>query len=74
MKTEFCLYCGKEVPYVKVTSKSTFFVRGIRVEYDEIRAHCPDCKREMYVQDINDINASNKQKAYRSAIEENSYE
>lgn len=74
MNTTFCLYCGKEVEYTKVSAPTTVFVRGFKLEYDEVRAHCPICNRELYVHEINDANVDARLKAYRQAVEENEYE
>lgn len=74
MNERFCLYCGKEVNYVESTRPTKFFVRGLLVEYDEIRAHCPICKREIYVSNLHDLNCINREKAYKRAVEEMEYE
>ena len=50
----FCLYCRKEDNYDIISTLRTFFVRGTKVEYEELSAHCPICKREIYVPEIND--------------------
>lgn len=60
----FCFGCMKETPYVKESTPRIFFVRGTKVEYDEFRAYCPSCKREIYISDLHDLNCMNRAKAY----------
>lgn len=48
----FCLYCRKEDNYVKVSTPRTFFIRGTKIEYEELSAHCPTCKRELYILEL----------------------
>ena len=69
----FCLYCRKEDYYVKVATPRIFFTRGVLVEYEELSAHCPTCKRELYVPEIHDLNCVNREKAYKRTIEEKKY-
>ena len=64
----FCLYCRKEDNYDIVSTLRTFFVRGTKVEYEELSAHCPICKREIYIPEINDQNCLNREKAYKDAM------
>lgn len=66
----FCLYCRKETPLVKVSTPRTFFIRGTKIEYEEISMHCLDCKREIYISDIHDQNRINREKAYKRVVEE----
>ena len=65
----FCLYCRKEDNYVKVSTPRVFFIRGTKIEYDELTAHCPICKRELYVSELHDQNCLNREKAYKRVVE-----
>ena len=64
----FCLYCAKEADYVISKTPRTFFTRGIKVEYEELRAHCPICKRELYVPELHDQNCINREKVYKKTF------
>lgn len=71
MSKSFCLYCRKEDTYVKVSTPRTFFIRGTKIEYEELSAHCPTCKREIYSPDLHDLNCINREKAYKQIVKEN---
>ena len=45
-------------------------IRGTKVEYEEISAHCPTCKRELYVPELHDLNCMNREKAYQQIVKE----
>ena len=64
----FCLYCRREDNYVKVSTPRTFFIRGTKVEYEELSAHCPICKRELYVPELHDQNCINREIAYKRTL------
>ena len=64
----FCLYCKSDVDHVINITPRTFFVRGTKVEYNEVTAHCPFCKRGLYVSEINDQNCINRDKAYKKTV------
>lgn len=63
-----CIYCRKQVDFKEHCKPDTFFVRGVKVEYDKISAHCPICDREIYIPDIHDLNCVNREKAYKEAV------
>lgn len=65
----FCLYCRKEDNYVKVLTPRTFFIRGTKIEYEELSAHCPTCKRELYIPELHDLNCMNREKAYKQIVD-----
>lgn len=63
-----CIYCRKQVNFKERCRPDAFIVRGVKVEYDKISAHCPICDREIYVPDIHDQNCMNREKAYKDAM------
>lgn len=69
MGVAFCLYCRREDNYVTVSTPRTFFIRGTKVGYEEISAHCPTCKRELYIPELHDLNCINREKAYKQMKE-----
>lgn len=66
----FCLYCRKETPHVRVSTPRTFFVKGTEIEYEELSAHCPTCKCEIYIPELHDQNCLNREKACKRTMEE----
>jgi len=65
--TAFCLNCGCERDYKKVSKRVEIEVREIRFEYVETAAKCIDCGDELYVPELNDENAQAREDAYRKA-------
>lgn len=63
-----CMYCGNKVNFKERCKPDVFFVRGVKVEYDRISAHCPLCNRELYVPDIHDLNCLNRERAYKDTV------
>lgn len=68
VKYAFCSTCGKNVKFkidwegvVENTSK------GI-INYRELQAFCPECKKQIYVPAINDINVIRRNEAFKNKI------
>ena len=68
VKYAFCFTCGKSVKFkidwegvVENTSK------GI-INYRELQAFCPECKKEIYIPAINEINTNRRNKAFENKI------
>ena len=64
----FCFGCMKETNPVKDSIPVVFFTRGVKVEYDELRAYCPSCKREIYDPTLHDSNVINRANAYNRIV------
>lgn len=60
----FCIGCMKETTYVKESTPTIIFARGAKIEYDEYKAYCPNCRRELYSPELHDLNCFNRAKAY----------
>lgn len=65
-----CLYCNKEVNHLVASTLTTFYVRGTKVNYNELSAHCPICAHEIYISELDDQNCMNREKAYQQAVKE----
>ena len=66
-KPAFCIGCGKKTNYTVKSSREEITVRGITFTYVEQCAYCVDCGEEVYVPEINDLNAEAREEAYREA-------
>lgn len=66
-QTAFCINCGCENKYRKITEKTETEVRGVQFNYTETLAICEKCGEELYIPEINDSNAQAREDAYRKA-------
>jgi hypothetical protein len=66
----FCIYCRKPVEYEECLNSDTFFVRGIKVDYNRVSALCRNCGGEIYIPELHDLNCMNRSEAYQQTIKE----
>lgn len=60
----YCVVCGDVKPYTVETKKTEVTVRGVTFSCTEQIAHCTQCGKEVYDQDVNDANRRAREKAY----------
>lgn len=65
--TSFCISCGRRQRYWVKTNPECLVVRGVEFNYAKQIAYCVECGVEVYVPEINDANAQNRENAYRTA-------
>ena len=65
--TTFCLNCGCNRKFKKITIRSETEVKGVKFSFPETIAICLECETELYVPEINDENAQAREDAYRKA-------
>ena len=65
----FCLQCDKNVPYSRVTRPQYITIKVTTFSYDERLALCPECRGEVYVATISDLNVKTRERAYFRALE-----
>ena len=63
-RTAYCLNCNCKQPYITRHKYESVSVRGIEIEYIEHNAYCAVCGAEVYVPEINDMNAREREKAF----------
>lgn len=66
MKTAFCINCDEKNPY-SINYRKVYvniLEKGIHYIYKEKYATCNKCGKEVYVPKINDINVTNREKAF----------
>lgn len=62
----YCTSCDKENIYHLKSQRVNMKIRGIFFNYVEQTAYCNECGEEVYVPEINDSNATAREKAYRA--------
>lgn len=50
------------------TLKTKFHIRRMDLWYEELRAYCPECGHEIYVDTINDENVYRRSQSYLQAV------
>lgn len=65
-KKAYCINCGKKQPYYVVKFSQKVTVRGTTFYYLETKAYCSECGKEVYVKEIADMNAQDRENAYNS--------
>ena len=63
-KLSYCIGCHKEQPYSTQIRKESISCHGIPCTVSIERAYCTVCGDEVYVPEINDTNALNREGAY----------
>ena len=66
-KFAYCIACGQEQPYYTSSKLERMSIKGITFCALITYAYCSVCDGELYVPEINDENAINRQDAYRIA-------
>ena len=64
-----CLCCGKEQNYYIIRRMARMKTRGVTFTAPEYVACCLNCKQEVYVPAVNDINVSVRNRYYNEAKE-----
>ena len=66
MKTAFCINCDEKTSYTVNYRKVyvNILEKGIHYIYNEKYAICNKCGEQVYVPEINDTNAKNREKAF----------
>ena len=67
MKKAYCINCDEKQPYKLRTTREEITVRGTTFSYLEHTAYCAECGDEVYVAEVNDMNAQAREDAYRKA-------
>ena len=60
----YCINCDEKVPYGLTARNVIMTAHGITFTYMEYVAYCLQCGDEIYVPDINDINARAREQAW----------
>ena len=61
----FCTNCNKEVNYIiAFRFVKNYKVKDLEISYDEMIALCKECRNEIYVPQVNDINVEARIRAY----------
>lgn len=63
----YCINCNEKTEYEVKAQRISMTVRGTNFSYVEQIAYCKKCGEEVYVPDINDLNVSSREEAYRKA-------
>ena len=63
----YCPVCQMEKEFVVVENRAHYEENGINFEFDEKVAKCCDCKEELFMEEINEINQKTYEQAYRKA-------
>lgn len=58
MEKAICLNCKKKVDYDVKTIKAKAIIKGEKVEYGKKTAICKDCGKEVWVEELDDFNAT----------------
>ena len=67
----FCCRCQKKVPAKQYSEFRTITRKGVTFEYLHHNAYCPHCGENVYIPELNDLNAENKNRSYQMAKERN---
>ena len=67
INTVYCINCDEKNTYSVRSQRIEMEVRGIPFSYVEQVAYCSKCGEEVYVPEINDLNVSAREDAYRTA-------
>lgn len=67
VKKVYCMNCDEKQPYELKTTREEISVRGIAFSYLEHTAYCARCGDEIYVAEVNDMNARAREDAYHEA-------
>lgn len=65
----YCINCGEKCPYEIKTAMEEITIRGTTFSYSEQTAFCSVCGEEIYVPEINDLNAQAREDSYRRALQ-----
>lgn len=65
--TVYCINCDDKTEYLIKSQRVDMSVRGIEFSYVEHTAYCATCGEEVYVPEVNDLNVSSREDAYRKA-------
>lgn len=60
----YCVNCNKEIWPILHFKPMTSEVNGLKFNYIELYATCPECGEEVYLKDINDSNVLSRQNGY----------
>lgn len=69
MDAVYCITCNKKTAYIVKYKQAEMKIRGTAFKYLERTAYCPVCGEDLYVPEINDLNAMSRKESYRKAVE-----
>lgn len=66
-KLPFCVECGERMPYRVSSTREEVEKRGFHLSFEKYYAICEGCGEKLYVPEINDLNVTLREEAYRKA-------
>ena len=61
----YCLACEKEVKYVTKEEIEKCCIKRVNIEYNALKAYCPDCGKDLFVPEYEMINRKNRFDEYK---------
>lgn len=68
--TDLCLCCAARTTFYVTDTIETTVIRGTRFSFHELHAICAHCGSEMYVSELDDMNADARMRAYQAALKQ----
>lgn len=56
IKKAYCEYCDEDIEPVRTIENTAMDIEGVKFTFDKIIDRCPECNKEVYVQDANEEN------------------